>query len=225
MEWRERPSDVVVHTTVAEPLTDRRRPNIWIGDLDEIAVGGKVELLSLDERERAALIADPAERHRFLASCLFLREVIGPVAHVPPERLRFIEGGSGRPELAPQGVPSRLVRRLRFSYSRSERALALGVSLGRAVGVGVRVVRPLDPLDRVAETRLAVEELERLKGLPDQDFVREFSRLWTRHEAIASLGGPGLLRSYRPAVRPARTTTFEFALERHLVVGAMAVGR
>ena len=225
VEWTERPSDVAVHTTPEELRADRRRPHIWIGDLDEMSVGGKYELLSLDERERAAFWADPAERHRFLASCIFLREVIGQVAGAPPERLRFIEGRSGRPVLAPQGVSARLAHRLRFSCSRSDRALALAISLGTDVGVGLRIVRPLDLIDKIAETRLTPEESEQLKRLPENDFVREFSRLWSHHEAIASLGGTTLLRPPRPAVRPVRTTSFEFALDNHLVVGSMAVGR
>ena len=83
MEWKERPSDVAVHTIPEELVTDRRRPHIWIGDLDEMSVGDKYQLLSLDERERAALCVDPAERHRFLASCIFLRYVLG-VCPIPP---------------------------------------------------------------------------------------------------------------------------------------------
>ncbi len=225
MEWKERPSDVAVHTTPRERLSDPRRPHIWIGDLDQLSVGGKVDLLSLDERERAALFGDAAERHRFLASCIFLREVIGQVARAPPERLRFIEGGYGRPELAPEGVSTRLAHRLRFSFSRSERALALGLSLGADVGVGLRVVRPLGPIDKIAESRLSTEEVEQLKKLPEQDFVREFSRLWSQHEAIASLGGSAVLRPSRFSMPPVRTTSFEFALENHLVVGSMAVAR
>ena len=225
MEWKERPSDVVVHTAPEELRTGRRRPHNGIGDLDEISVGSKYEILSLDEQERAPLCGDPAERHRFLASCIFLREVVGQVAGAPPERLRFIEGGEGRPVLAPQGVPSRLAHRLRFSVSRSERAVALAISLGADVGVGLRIVRPLDPIDKIAEARLSAEESELLKRLPEDDFVREFSRLWSHHEAIASLGGRIGLRPPRPLLRPVRTTTFYFALGNQLFVGLMAVGR
>lgn len=217
--------DVAVHSNADEPLGDRRRPHMWISDLDEIAVGRKVELLSLDERERANLFVDPAERHRFLASCIYLREVVAQVARASPEALRFIEGGSGRPELAPQGISPTFARALHFRLSRSDRAFALGLSLGTDVGLGLRVVRPLDLLDKMAEHGLSSEEMERLRKVPEDDFVREFSRLWTRHQAIASLDGGTLVRPVRLPARPARTTSFEFALEHLLVVGSMAVGR
>ena len=63
MEWKERPSDVAVHTTPEERVIDRGRPHIGIGDLDELPLGGKFEQISLDERERAALVAAPPDRH------------------------------------------------------------------------------------------------------------------------------------------------------------------
>lgn len=223
MEWRERPFDVVVHTNPSDAPTDLARAQLWIGDLDEILVGRRVELLSLDERERAGRVDDPEERHRFLAACLFMREVIARVTGAPPESLRFVEGNSGRTELAPDPLPLAEARRIRFGVSRSERALVLGLAVGQDVGVGLEVVRPVDELVRLAEAQFSEAEVARLRSLPEREFVREFCRLWARREAIANLDGQGLLGGGRPRSRSARTTSFEFALRERLVVGSMAV--
>ncbi len=223
MEWKERPLDVAVHTNPGEPPEDLARAQLWIGDLDEILVGGRVELLSLDERERARRCASPEERHRFVASCLFTRDVMGQVTGLPPESLRFVEGDSGRPELAADSLPADDARKIRFGLSRSERALVLGLALGRDIGVGLEVVRPVDELVRIAEAQFSGAEVARLKALPEREFVLEFCRLWARREAIANLDGSALLRSGRASPGAARTTSFEFALRERLVVGSMAV--
>jgi len=225
MEWKERPADVAVHITPGEPLTDLRRLHMWIGDLDEITVGGRLELLSLDERERARLLADPGERHRFLAACIFTREVMGQVTGVDPKDLRFLEGDFGRPELAPYRAPGEHPRGIRFGLSRSERALVLGLTVGRDVGIGLEVVRPFEKLDQLAEAQFTEAQVRHLRSLSERDFLVEFCRLWTRREAIANLDGTAFLRPAHLPGRPARTTTFEFALQDKLVVGSMAVRR
>lgn len=225
MEWKERPVDVAVHTAAEEPPADLRRLHMWIGDLDEIPVGEKVELLSLDERERARLLSDPAERHRFLAACVFTREVMARVTGADPKELRFLEGDSGRPELAPYRAPVVRPRRIRFGLSRSDRALVLGLTVGRDVGIGLEVVRPLEKLDQFAEAHFTEAEVRHLRSLPDREFLVEFCRLWTRREAIANLDGSPYLRPGALPPRPARTTTFEFALSDQLIVGSMAFRR
>jgi 4'-phosphopantetheinyl transferase len=225
MEWKERPSGIAVHSSTEEPVTDTTRVHMWVGDLDDFAVGGRVDVLSLDERERAGLIEDPATRHRFLASCVFTREVLGHVMGVEPRALRFVEGDSGRPEIAPYRIPPDYARRVHFGLSQAERALVLGLALGHDVGLGLEVVRPLDDLERVAESQFSPEEVLWLRSLPRREFLLEFCRLWTRREALANLGGSSILRPSHPAPKPARTTSFEFALKESLVVGSMAVTR
>jgi phosphopantetheinyl transferase len=225
MEWRARPLDVAVHTAPDDPPSDFKRVHLWIGDLDEIFVGERVRLLSLDERERARRLADPEERHRFLAACLFVRQVLGGVTGVAPESLRFVEGDLGRPELAPVRISPERARRIRFGLSRSQRALALGLAVGHDVGVGLEVVRPTEDLLRWAESQLSASEAARLKSLPEREFLVEFCRLWTRREAMAGLDGALLLRAAGTPPRSARTTSFEFAMRDNLVVGSMAVSR
>jgi len=225
MEWKERPQDVAIHTAPDESPADLRRLHMWIGDLDEVPVGDKIELLSLDERERARLLSDPEERHRFLAACVFTREVIGGVTGADPRELRFLEGESGRPELAPYRTPVERPRRIRFGLSRSDRALVLGLTVGRDVGIGLEVVRPLEKLDQFAEAHYTEAEVRHLRSLPAREFLVEFCRLWTRREALANLDGSPFLRPGAVPARPARTTTFEFALSDQLIVGSMAVRR
>jgi 4'-phosphopantetheinyl transferase len=131
-------------------------------------------LLSDDERERAARLAD---RSRWVVARAALRTVLARELRAAPETLRFALGAHGKPELPGAG--------LRFNLSHSGDRALIAVA-GAEVGVDVeRTARR----SRAVERTLTAGERAALTG---RDRHVELLRIWCRKEALAKALGGGL---------------------------------
>ncbi len=137
-------------------------------------------LLSEEERQRAARLRRPEDRERFVAARAALRMALGERLDLPPESLRFVLSGHGKPGLEEHDVA--------FNISHAGRRIALAIGTA-SVGVDVeRIGRPADPL-RLARACLAGEEVARLEVAVDPSL--EFARIWTAKEAVLKAVGSG----------------------------------
>jgi 4'-phosphopantetheinyl transferase len=149
---------------------------VWSVELAQPAarVAELEALLSADERERAARLAD---RARWVVARAALRTVLARELRAPPETLRFALGAHGKPELP--GAE------LRFNLSHSGDRALIAVA-GAEVGVDVeRTARR----SRAVERTLTAGERAALTG-PDRHV--ELLRIWCRKEALAKALGGGL---------------------------------
>jgi 4'-phosphopantetheinyl transferase len=143
------------------------------------------QVLSAEERRRAARFRFPEHATRFLVCHAALRRILGQYLGQPPESLEFVAPESGKPRLAGDST-------LSFNLSHSRDAALIAVAPGLEVGVDVEAIRPDFAVDDVA--RLFTSHERELLGRMDTPGARAlmFYRLWTRKEAVLKAEGSGL---------------------------------
>jgi 4'-phosphopantetheinyl transferase len=138
------------------------------------------------EWTRAGRFHFQRDRDRFLATRLFLRDVIGGYLQQPPRALRFAAGPHGKPCLA--GASGSL----RFNLSHSDDLLLLAVTTGREVGVDVELMRPDIPFADLASHYFQSPEAQEVDALPPARRSLRFYEIWTATEARLKAIGEGL---------------------------------
>lgn len=157
--------------------------DVWTWPLDASAdvVSKLFDLLSDDERARAGRLLRRLDGERFVVAHGRLRQLLGSVSGVAPEKLRFVVGRNGRPDLAGGGP--------RFSLSHSESFGALAIAPFR-VGLDIEAVRPLRL--SIADACFTAAERDDLRRVAEEDRLPALLRCWTRKEAVLKACGAGL---------------------------------
>lgn len=125
-----------------------------------------------------------------------LRMILSGYAGVSAESLRFIEGTSGKPRLAPP-------HRLEFSLSHSGTMALIAVASDRAVGVDLERMRDDVDIDEVTREFLSAADAAALAFSPADQRREAFFRAWTRREARLKLKGQPLDTAVVEPVLPA----------------------
>ncbi|MGW5852316.1 4'-phosphopantetheinyl transferase family protein [Streptomyces sp. NPDC055254] len=180
------------------PVEDRSSTSaavtVWSLDTTLDVVGGlpvgeAAAVLDAAEQERAARLVRPGDRHRYIASHVGLRVLLGNHLGLAPERVGLVReechcgrGAHGRPAVAGGGV--------HFSLSHSGDLAYVALA---GVPVGVDVER-LPSAGSVADvlTSLHPAEADELSALPEADLPAAFARVWARKEACLKASGTGL---------------------------------
>jgi 4'-phosphopantetheinyl transferase len=174
--------------------------SIWLLATDQPppVVDRLAGLLDRAELGRAALMAEPGVHAEFVVSHAAARLILAELLGVPPDRLRWRYGRSGKPELAEPATD------LRISLSHSDGLAALAVCAGRPVGVDVQRRRTAAGLARMAERYFPPAEARFVaEAAADPDELgHRFSTLWTRKEACAKVGGGRLIPALGWPSRP-----------------------
>lgn len=182
-------------------VTDRLRPGedldlvvsthhvrVWISDLDrQRDDAADLELLSEDERVRAARFHFDVHRRRFVACRSLLRRLVAAELGTAPQDVSFQYGPFGKPALAGESE-------LKFNVSHSDRYALLGFTRGRDVGIDIERVRTLANLDHLAERVFSPAEQEEFSLVPPASRAEAFFSGWTRKEAYIKARGDGLQR-------------------------------
>jgi len=147
-------------------------------------------LLDAAERARAARLATPLLRARFVSFRAGLRRLLAAYLGREPGGLRFAYGPHGRPELA--DAPE-----LRFNLSPAADEALVAVTSGRAVGVDLELVDARIDLGAVAETVFADCERRALAACTPAGRAPFFFRTWVRKEAFIKALGLGFSRDPR----------------------------
>ncbi|HEY1688455.1 MAG TPA: 4'-phosphopantetheinyl transferase superfamily protein [Solirubrobacteraceae bacterium] len=158
--------------------------DVWVVNLDQVPTALR-EVLSEQERDRAAAIRDVQGQARWSACRTVLRVLLGERLDADPRALAF--------ELGPNGKP-RLPADLHFNLSHSGPTALYALASDREVGVDVERAdrrRPSDEL-AVAKRMLGSASEQRLASLPAEERFVAFLREWTALEARAKCLGIGL---------------------------------
>lgn len=176
--------------------------HVWRARLDApgLPASHYLELLSIDERERAARCCSPLHRRDAIVSRGMLRLLLARYLDSDPGQLRFEYGPNGKPALA--GGFGALVR---FNLSHSHNLALYAVTAGADVGIDLERVRPSLASERVADRFFAPEEAAALKLLPSASRPAAFFACWTRKEALLKAKGGRIgeaLRGFQVSLDP-----------------------
>ena len=154
----------------------------------EVAESKWRELLSSDERERAARFHFERDRQHYCAARALLRTLLGAYLEAAPQELSFQYSDKGKPGLASRyrgcGVA--------FNVSHSGDFALLGFTRRSDIGVDIEQIR--DDFDTAAIARrfFSAREQDQLSRLPADQQHHAFFRCWTRKEAFIKALGEGL---------------------------------
>jgi 4'-phosphopantetheinyl transferase len=180
----------------AQPRLTSAAVHVWRADLTTVDEE-LLELLSGDERERAARIVGERDRRLWRRSRGVLRALLAGYLQTDGGALRFGVGPHGKPTLL-DGSTGRGT--LSFNLSHSQHLALYAFTQSGGVGIDVQLApRERRALGEVSLARRAfgAAEARRLEALEPGSRSRELLRLWTRHEATLKRHGTGL--RLRPA--------------------------
>ncbi len=167
-----------------------RTVHVWAVPLDDARVdldGGR-ELLSPDERERAARFHFEQHRRRYLIAHIALHRILSRYLQIDPARLYFELGSNGKPKLPPAlGFSG-----IEFNLSHSNEMALLAVNRIGEVGVDIEYVKPDFKFEEIAERFFTAREAAALRGLPSELQRQAFFKCWTCKEAFLKAKGTGL---------------------------------
>lgn len=143
------------------------------------------ELLSQDERQRAARFHFSEDRERFIASRGILRTLLGTYLERESASLRFQYWDKGKPWLpkAPD---------LHFNVAHSGEIIVWAFARDRRVGIDVEEIRTDFSTQEIAERFFSSSERRALGALASSQRHRAFFQCWTRKEAFLKATGDGL---------------------------------
>ena len=162
---------------------------VWAVRLDDLKVDAERghNLLSHDERERAAKFRFEKHRRRYLAAHCALHAILGRYLAVEPGRLSFDLGANGKPKLKREFAAG-----VEFNLSHSDETALIAVSRGRELGVDIEHVRQKFEFQEVAERFFTAKEVAALRALPSELQRPAFYKCWTSKEAFLKAKGTGL---------------------------------
>lgn len=142
------------------------------------------DLLSADERERAAQFHFDRDRNRYVAARTILRHLIARYEDARPENIRFAYNPYGKPALEGSS--------LRFNVSHSGDLGLLAFARNKHIGVDIERFRPEFAAKEIAARFFSHEEIAALRGRSAESLPAAFFNCWTRKEAFIKAHGSGL---------------------------------
>jgi 4'-phosphopantetheinyl transferase len=160
--------------------------HVWTIPLDEEpeTVSSLLEVLSGEERVRAARFRTTQLRVRFVVAHGALRTILSGYLGVAPNALRFGASEAGKPYITDG--------RLTFNLSHSEGLALCAVTVEGQVGVDVERLRPIDDADAIVHRYFAPGEVRQYQATRTPDRTAAFFSTWTRKEAYVKAVGSGL---------------------------------
>jgi 4'-phosphopantetheinyl transferase len=167
-----------------------RTVHVWAVRLDDASIdldGGR-ELLSPEERERAARFHFAQHRRRYLIAHIALHEILSRYLQVDPAKICFDLGSNGKPRL-PAALASSGVD---FNLSHSHEMALLAVNRIGELGVDIEYAKPDFKFQEIAERFFTAREVAAMRGLPTELQRQAFFKCWTSKEAFLKAKGTGL---------------------------------
>jgi 4'-phosphopantetheinyl transferase len=166
--------------------------DLWLVELDLMPDHEVQAVVSVGEIRRAAALAVPQERARYLSAHAALRLIVSEVAQIRPSALEFATGKYGKPCLVHDGAPP-------FNMSHSENWALVGIGkpgVGQPameLGVDLEVWRDIAQPEHMLAHIAAQHEIARFPSSTSQGLAgHPLLDLWTRKEACMKAVGAGL---------------------------------
>ncbi len=143
------------------------------------------ELLTPEERDRAARFFRPADADGFVLARGLLRRILGEYLDRPPAEIRFARNGNGKPFI--ENHP------LEFNLSHSRERTLIAVTSGRQVGIDIEFRRKDLSMEAIAARWFAPEERAFFQSL--QNPCDGFFDIWAKKEAYVKALGIGIYKN------------------------------
>jgi 4'-phosphopantetheinyl transferase len=143
-----------------------------------------LQLLTSDERQRAARFVSVLARTEFIVARATLRLLLSRYVNDHPSQHRFAHGGNGKPSL--------IGRELFFNVSHTRGLAVYAFTRRGEVGIDVEQLRPRATLLDMAARFFAPGEAAAIHALPPELREEAFFHVWTRKEAFIKATGHGL---------------------------------
>ncbi len=172
--------------TVAAPTVE-----VYEVDLQAWApTAGDWDVLAADERARAERFVFDADRRRFAACRIALRQLLSEASNRRAAQVRFRYGPRGKPALDDDAGAD-----WRFSVSHSGDRALIALTRGIDIGVDLERLRPLQDLQGLARVSCSEEEQQAVAAAKDP--VRALLERWTAKEACLKATGTGIAGDLR----------------------------
>jgi 4'-phosphopantetheinyl transferase len=180
--WSMPPDDITLGQTEV---------HVWRAALDvEAAIASRMyELLSTDERARAARFHFQIDRRHFIVARAHLRMILSRYTNIAPAELRFRYSGHGKPMLANENEQS---GKIKFNLTHSAGVALFAFTRAGEIGIDIERVRPEITGDDIARRFFSAAELACLEGIPAPARQEAFFDCWTRKEAFVKAKEIGL---------------------------------
>ena len=161
--------------------------NVWIRTLQVSSAteGACYELLTSEERERAARYRLGRPRNDFIVTRGTLRFLLARYVGVTPQELSFRYSKHGKPLLDRKSD-------LRFNVSHTDGLALIAFVRAREIGVDIEKINAAPDVRKLAERFFSVRERHALESLSGEELQAAFFRCWTRKEAYVKARGEGL---------------------------------
>jgi 4'-phosphopantetheinyl transferase len=177
--------------------SQQRTVEIWLIDVETLEDEFHAGYLQLSPAERTRLESLHFERDRnlYLASHMFLRNVLCIHQNKDPADWQFEANIFGRPAIVQPQIP--ISDRLQFSLSHSHEIIAVAITYGWQLGVDVERTKRLIDIDLLAPSVLSNSEKHWFSQLKQSEQERAFICLWTIKESLLKAYGVGLSESFK----------------------------
>jgi 4'-phosphopantetheinyl transferase len=155
---------------------------IWPAVVSDARLQELSELLSSDERERAARIRSKLAAQEFIVGRSVARRLLVPHSGVGAANLSLASRLSGKPYVADSDVA--------FNLSHSKGVCALAVGRVREIGIDIEFMN--SSADVCAEDIFGSQEADQFAALPSSEQTEAFYRAWVLKEAYLKATGEGL---------------------------------
>ena len=143
------------------------------------------ELLSAEERQRAARYRVARPRNAFILTRGTLRSLLASYLGTAPQTLSFRFSEYGKPFL--DGSFD-----LRFNVSHTDGLALIAFVRTREIGIDVEKINGAPDARKLAERFFSLQERHSLENLSGDELHAAFFRCWTRKEAYVKARGEGL---------------------------------
>jgi 4'-phosphopantetheinyl transferase len=168
----------------AQPSLRDDETHVWRIDVDPVPIAHWRDLLDRDERSKADRFRFAADRSRYLAAHIALRNILGRYLQIDPVDIQYRTNEYGKPFVADQPVE--------FSLSHSSDVILIAVTRDRSVGIDVERIRPELDFQPIVDRHFSAREKSELLSMPQSIRYQHFFSLWTRKEAVLKMRGWGL---------------------------------
>jgi 4'-phosphopantetheinyl transferase len=160
--------------------------HIWRINLDQAQnLTNLADILSKDERERAARFHFERDARRFTVGRAALRMILGRYLNLAAAKIAFNYSQYQKPELAVGAG------KLQFNLSNSNEIAICGVRLNHAIGIDIEYHRPINYRE-IGERFFSAREQAVFRQVAEHQQQAAFYRCWTRKEAFIKAIGEGL---------------------------------